>query len=211
MSIGKYLLTGATALMFAAGIARAAAGPEELVRATTDQALARIEQEHAQLASDPARVFALVEEIIFPHFDFPRISQWVLGSAWTEAPADQREQFLSEFRRLLVRTYSSALLEFSDSPISYGGVHQRADARTAVVNTSVDTGKGQPISISYRMHNADGDWKVFDVSVDGVSLVSTYKASFAAEIRQGGMPRLIASLQTKNSAPAAQPAGAVGR
>ena len=192
----RYIAAAAIAAL--ASVAQAATDPRSLVQTTTDTVMERVRAEHEVLRQNPEQIFTLVNEVVFPHFDFPRISQWVLGKYWKEAGEAEREEFILEFRRLLVRTYSNALLEFYNSSITYGDVEQKPGGKTATVVTSISSDDSSAVPIKFRLHSNDGPWKVFDVSVDGVSLVSTYRASFAAEIRKSGITGLIATLNDKN-------------
>lgn len=143
-------------------------------------------------------MYALVAELIFPRFDFPIMAQWVLGPHWKDADEELRTTFIAQFRKLLVRTYATALLEFSDQEITYPDIPDVQKGRTAVVRQAIEQAGSEPISLGYRLHNASGSWKVFDVSVDGVSLVKTYRASFSSLIRDHGLVSLIESLAAKN-------------
>ena len=185
------LLTVATGLV-------AAEAPLDIVRNTTDQVLDRVKNDRDALRQDPAKMYALVAEVIFPHFDFPIMAQWVLGTHWKEADEASRVEFVAQFRKLLVRTYATALLEFSDETITYPDETATVKGRTVEVRQEIDQSGSEPILIGYRLHSTGGDWKVFDVAVDGVSLVQTYRASFSSLIRDGGLPGLIAGLSAKN-------------
>lgn len=172
--------------------------PTAIVQSTTDKVIERVQNEKEALQQDPAKMFNLVSELIFPHFDFSIMSQWVLGEHWGNSDAATQGEFVQEFRRLLVRTYATALLEFSGQEITYPPVEQKADSKTAVVKQEIARPGGESIPIVYRVHSKSGDWKVFDVSVDGVSLVKTYRASFGSMIDDGGLKELISSLRSKN-------------
>ncbi len=185
------LLTAATELA-------AAEAPMDIVRNTTDQVLDRVQNDREALRQDPAKMFALVSEVIFPHFDFPIMAQWVLGTHWKEADEASRAEFVDQFRKLLVRTYATALLEFSDQAITYPDDTATVKGRTVEVRQEIDQSGSEPILIGYRLHSIGGNWKVFDVAVDGVSLVKTYRASFSSLIKDGGLPGLIAGLSEKN-------------
>jgi phospholipid transport system substrate-binding protein len=172
--------------------------PANIVKNTTDQVIARIKNDRDALRKDPAKMFGLVSELIFPHFDFPVMAQLVLGSHWQEADEASRNAFIVHFRKLLVRTYATALLEFSDQAITYPEPESTATGRTTVVHQEIEQTGSEPVELGYRLHNTPGTWKVFDVSVDGVSLVKTYRASFASMIKDDGISGLIASLAAKN-------------
>ena len=177
---------------------------EDVVKTTTDRMLERLVAERDQLEVHPERIYDLIDEFVLPHFDFPSMSKWVLGQSWKDASDGQRQLFLKEFRTLLVRTYAKALLEYSDEKIHFLPSDNAPAANLAVVKTEVKSpGGGAPVPIHYRMHISDGEWKVVDVAVDGVSLVSTYRGSFASEIRKNGLDALIAKLVERNAGLAA--------
>ncbi|HEB95597.1 MAG TPA: ABC transporter substrate-binding protein, partial [Sedimenticola thiotaurini] len=130
-------------------------------------------------------------------FDFERMSRLALGRHWRKASEQQRQAFVAAFRQLLVRTYATALLNYSDEQIVYKPLRQEPTGKEAVVNTLVSEPGGAPVPIDYRLHlGSDGHWRVYDVIVDGVSLVSNYRSSFGSEIRRRGMDGLIRKLET---------------
>ena len=180
------------------GTAQASSEPVDIVRTTTDSVLERISADRDSLRGDPGKMYNLVSELIFPHFDFAIMSQWVLGEHWNTADEASRDGFVQQFRKLLVRTYATALLEFSRQVITYPPIEQKGGANTALVKQQIAQESGGSIPIVYRLHNKSGEWKVFDVSVDGVSLVKTYRASFGSMIKDGSLAGLIDSLNTKN-------------
>lgn len=189
-----FLLT--SSLIAVAAVARDAG---ELVKTTADKVIARVKKDKAALRAEPLKLHALVDELIIPHFDFMRMSQWVLGKHWRTADKDQQTQFVEEFKKLLVRTYATALLEYSDREIRYLPVHEEADGDTVTVKTEAVQSASTKVPINYRMHVKDDGWKVYDVSVDGVSLVSTYRNSFNSEIKKNGISGLIQDLAKKNT------------
>ncbi|MGD9600707.1 MAG: phospholipid-binding protein MlaC [Gammaproteobacteria bacterium] len=173
--------------------------PLETVRSTTSEVVSRVKDEKDTLRSDPTKMYNLVSEMIFPHFDFGVMSQFVLGEQWKAADETKRAAFVEQFRKLLVRTYAAALLEYSDQTIQYPDPGpQPTNAKTAVVKQDITQASGAVLPVVYRLHNKTGDWKVFDVSVDGVSLVKTYRSSFTSILKEGGIDQLIANLATKN-------------
>ena len=199
----KYLLGLAGSLLLGLVLTSqsyAAVEADQIVRDTTDKVLARVQSEKDVLRADPGKMFRLVSELIFPHFDFAIMSQWVLGDHWKTADEAVRQEFVDQFRKLLVRTYATALLEFSDQEITYPEAENKGGTNTTVVRQQISQPGGSAIPITYRLHNRSGAWKVFDVSVDGVSLVKTYRASFGSMIKGGGLPGLVDSLASKNQA-----------
>ncbi len=189
------------AVLLSGFLGSAAAADEDaqaVVRATTTAVVERVKSEKDTLRADPAKMYGLVSDMIFPHFDFNIMSQWVLGEHWKTSDAAQRQEFVEQFRRLLVRTYATALLEYSDQSIEYPANAASRNPKTATVKQDIKQPGGTILPVVYRLHNKTGDWKVFDVSVDGVSLVKTYKSSFSQVIAEGGITKLIANLREKN-------------
>ncbi len=172
---------------------------EVLVKETADTVIARVKSERDLLRRDSGRLHRLVDELIIPHFDFARMSQWVLGKHWRAANPAQRARFISEFRLLLIKTYATALLEYADREFRYYPARAIANTDILTIRSDIAQPGSGVIPISYRMHVQDNRWKVYDVSVDGVSLVATYRASFASEVRKSGIDGLITSLAAKNA------------
>lgn len=173
--------------------------PEQIVKSTTEQVLGALRQDGVR--EDPERVYGIIEQMILPHFDFRRMSQWVLGKNWRQANPEEQVRFVDEFRKLLVRTYSTALMEYSDQEITYLPSHAAPDGDTATVKTRVNQNGGPPIPIDYRLYQRDGDWKVFDVAIDGISLVANYRTTFNQEISTNGFAGLIERLASRNQQP----------
>lgn len=173
------------------------ADPVNLVRETTDSLLRAAAAERDAIARDPAHAHALIERIASPHVDYEAIARGVLGKNWRRASADQRHRFVRQFRHLLVRTYATAITEYAGAEISYLPARMRAGGREAVVRTSVPRG-GAGLSVSYRLRR-DGDaWRIRDVSIEGVSMVATYRSNFASQMRSGGLEGLIERLEARN-------------
>ena len=187
-------------LLIGSGLTRAATPTaEEIVKTTADQVIARLKQDREELRARPERIYGLVDELIIPHFDFSSMSKWVLGQNWRKATAAQQESFTDQFRTLLVRTYAKALLEYSDNEITYYPMQKNPESNLVVVKTDVTQTGSSKIPINYSMHIQDGEWKVVDVAINGISLVSTYRGSFATEIRTNGLDSLINQLIDKNN------------
>ena len=170
----------------------------ELVKSTTALVIDRIQRDKNILEADSKEMLNLVSEYVFPVFDFNIISRWVLGKAWVSADDETRQVFIDQFRKLLVRTYATALLQFSDQTIEYPEVAQKVGSRAVVVRQDISTSNTK-ISIIYKLYKKAGAWRVFDVSIDGVSLVKTYRASFGSMITDQGLDGLIVMLQEKNA------------
>jgi phospholipid transport system substrate-binding protein len=171
---------------------------EELVRATTEEVLATLRAERPRLEAEPRRVYDLVNEIIVPHFDFETMSRWVLGKHWRSATPQQRSRFVGEFRTLVVRTYSTSLLEYEDQEVRVVGARQSEGGDRVSVQMEVARASGEAIPIRYKMHKHADRWKVYDVLINGVSLVTNYRASFDSEIRERGIDGLLQRLAARN-------------
>lgn len=196
----KIFLLASILLLSVLGVARAEVAPEELVRKTADEILTEIKAHRAVYAKDYARLYKMADERVLLHFDFRRMSQWVLGRFWKEATPEQRDRFTSEFRDLLVGTYSQALLNYNDQKIVYLPVQRKPDDTEVTVKTEVKQTGGQPnIPIHYSFYkNKDGAWKVYDITIEGVSLVTNYRSVYATKIREKGMDALIAEITDNN-------------
>lgn len=186
------------ALVLSVSSAWAMQDPKQLVEDTTAAITAALRVEQESINARPAHLYEIVDEIVLPHFDFGRMAKWVLGKYWRKANSAEREQFTEAFRELLVRTYAKALNENYDQQIDMLPTREKAGGTEVTVRTEVQQAAGFPIPIDYRMHFKDGSWKVFDVSVDGISLVTNYRTSFAREIRTDGLPKLIQRLAARN-------------
>lgn len=176
---------------------QAASGPQELVKETTDQTLLRLQRERTVLQQNPDGIYDLVKEVITPHFDFVRISAWVLGKYWRTASKEQKLRFVTAFRTLLVKTYGVVLLDYTDQEIRYLPLRDDPASGDVTVRTEVVQPNGDAVSINYRLYLNNGAWKVYDISVEGVSLVTNFRTSFATEIKQSGLDTLIQRLEAK--------------
>lgn len=172
--------------------------PQELVRDTSSRMLLAMHEEHDIIEKDAAHLYQLVEEIVLPYFDFQRMSQWVLGKNWRNATAQQREQFVEQFRMLLVRTYGTALLEYADEEIEYLPFTGQQNADNVTVRTEIDQAGVGVIPITYSMYQSGAGWKVYDISISGVSLVTNYRSTYGSIIRKDGIDRLIHQLADRN-------------
>jgi len=180
------------------GAAWAIQSPQVLVQQTADQMLSKLRAERQVIEQHPGRIYDLVNEIVLSHFDFERMSSWVLGKYWRSATPDQRKRFVEEFRNLLVRTYAKSLSSYQDNKISYLPLRSTPQDTDVKVRTEVDQPGGFPIPIDYSLYLKGDEWKVYDVTIDGVSLVTNYRTTFANQIRQDGLDKLIVTLADRN-------------
>jgi phospholipid transport system substrate-binding protein len=196
----KAIAGGLLLLMLVSGALWAAAKPpQQVVQDTSERMLSALRQNYAALKQDSSQIYGLVDRIVLPNFDFELMSRWVLGRAWQQASPDQRRRFTDEFRTLLVRTYAKALLEYANEEVRVLPQPGAADGSETTVKTEVRLKASQPIQINYSMHLGNDAWKVYDVTVDGVSLVTNYRGTFATQIRDSGLDAVIADLQQRNN------------
>lgn len=174
-------------------------GPDELVKKTADEVLEIVKNDKDIQAGNQQKIFALAEAKILPNFDFDRVSRLVLGRNWANATPEQQAEFQKEFRSLLLRTYASALSKYRDQTIKYLPFRSQPGATKASVKTQILQPGGQPIGIDYTLEKGPSGWKVYDIVIENVSLVTSYRSQFNDEIRQsGGMDGLIKKLAEKN-------------
>jgi len=172
--------------------------PVAMVQETMDKTIAVLRTDQDKIKANPDYLVQVVDRFVAPHFDFDRMSSWVLGKYWRKAKADQKTRFAKEFRTLLVRTYAKALNDNYDKKIVMLPSRKKKGGKQVTVRTEIQQSAGFPIPINYKMYLKDDNWKVFDVSVDGISLVANYRTSFSKEVRRGGLDKLIARLHDRN-------------
>lgn len=195
----KQLLVASSLLCFTV-TAFAIESPDELVKRTAEDVLAIVKNDKDIQAGNQDKIFALAEEKILPNFNFERISRLVLGKNWTKATPEQKAAFQAEFRTLLLRTYATALSKYKNQAIEYKPLRLADGARTAAVKTVILQPGGQPVAVDYALEKQADAWKVYDIVIEGVSLVTNYRGQFSQEIRQNGLDSLIKKLADKNSA-----------
>jgi phospholipid transport system substrate-binding protein len=177
------------------------AAPDALVRSVTSEVIEIVRQDKDIQSGNRAKAIALVEQKVLPHFDFTRMTALAMGANWRQATPEQQARLVAEFRTLLVRTYSTALLAYRNQTIDVKPPRARPDAAEVMVRSEVKQSGSEALTIDYRMAKTPGGWKVFDVAVAGASLVTTYRDSFAAEARVGGIDGVIRSIAAKNQRP----------
>jgi len=197
MNWKNYLL----AICFVAGInSTASAGmePQALVENVANQTIERLKADKAKIKKDPKHIHVLVNELVLPHFDFEQMTKWALGKYWRKAKKDQRAKFIEEFKMLLVRTYGTSLSEYADQVIKFQPFRGKLASGDVTVRSEVEQPGGFPIPIDYKLHKKNGDWKVYDVKIDEISLIANYRTSFAKQIRRSGLDALLKTLAEKN-------------
>jgi len=198
----KILVTIAACVPLIAAAADEA--PDALVKRVTDEVLAIIKSDKDLQAGNIQKVVELAEQKVLPHFDFTRMTRLAVGRNWQQATDPQKESLTKEFRTMLVRTYSTSLSAYRNQTIEVKPLKMAAGDKEVTVRTQVIQQGGPPIPIDYAMEKADSGWKVYDVVIDGASLVTTYRSSFNDQIAKGGIDGLIKTLADRNKSP--QPA-----
>jgi len=161
--------------------------------------LSKIHKEGDALRENKQKVYQMIEEVIVPHIDFERMSKWVLGKYWRTATDDQKTRFEKEFRSLLMRTYATAISEYSGEKFEYlPSRYQEGDKDTNVRTELRQPGNPNPIAVNYSLHLINGRWLVYDIVIEGVSLISNYRTSFASQIKRSSLDALIEQLVERN-------------
>lgn len=186
-------------LVLGAGVALAQEAPDALVKRVSQDVMATIKSDPKIAAGDQARIKEVIETKLLPNFDFERITALAMGRNWRQASPEQQKQLVDQFRTLLVRTYSGALSQYRDQTIDFKPLRAEANATDVNVRTEVVRQGQQPVQIDYGLAKGANGWKVYDVIVGGVSLVTNYRDEFNEQIKNGGVDGLIASLVKKNS------------
>ncbi len=182
------------------GIAQASnPGPDQLIKETSEQVLSILESNKDKYQQQPEELFKLVNDIILPHLDFRAMSKLALGKNWRKANDDQQTRFVEAFKVMLIRTYSKSLTEYAGQKINFLPYRPPAEGkRTTKVQTVISQSNGPEIPIDYSLRIKNDIWKVYDIKIDGISLVTNYRNSFAADINRVGIDGLIEKLLAKN-------------
>ncbi len=186
-------------LLLAPGFSPAeTAPPEALVKNVTDEVLAILKADKGIQSGNQQRAVALIETKVAPHFDFGRMTSLAVGRGWRQADAQQQKALTEEFRTLLVRTYANSLTAYRNQTVSFKPSPKPPQGDEVTVHSQINKPGAQPIALDYSLARTDAGWKVFDVAIANVSLVTSYRSSFASAIEQGGINGLLKSLQEKN-------------
>lgn len=193
----RCILCAAAALIGQTAVAQVAA-PDALVRSVTGEVVGVIKQDKDIQAGSRQKTIALVEQKVLPHFDFARMTALAMGVHWQKATPEQQKLLVEQFRTLLVRTYSTALSAYRNQVIDVKPPRAQPTDTEVVVRSEVKQSGAAPVTIDYSMAKTPLGWKVYDVAVGGASLVTTYRETFASEVRNGGIDGLIKSISAKN-------------
>ena len=190
----------ALTLWTVAALAQGQQSPDNLVKAVADDVLRALRDDPDLRNGDQTKMAQLIEQKIAPHFAFDLMTRLAVGRPWRQATDAQRKELMEQFRQLLVRSYSAAWTAYQNIAVDIKPLRMQSGDDDVVVRTEIKRpGDAPPIPVNYSLYKTDSTWKVYDVSVEGVSLLTTYRSSFAEEIRKGGIDGLIESLREKNA------------
>lgn len=203
--LNQWLLAVTASLFLSVPGHAADEAPDALIGRLTRESLDIIQADKAVQAGDVSRIIEVVDEKIMPHLNFQRMTASAVGPGWRQATPEQRKRLESEFKTLLVRTYSGALSQARNLSFSVKPLRAAPDDKEVMVRTQI-TGRGDPVQLDYRLEKTPGvgaGWKIYNLNVLGVWLVETYRSQFAQEINAKGIDGLIATLTERNKSNAA--------
>jgi len=183
---------------FVAAAAVAQEAPDALVNKITDEVLDIVRKDKDIQSGNTRKAIELVDAKVLPYFNFQHMTALAVGKEWRKANPQQQQQLIVEFKTLLVRTYSNALTSYKNQKVVFKPFKMNPGETDVLVRTEVQQPGAKPVQLDYSLEKLDGGWKVYDVTVAGISLVTNYRDQFAQEIRNGGMDGLIQSVAAKN-------------
>jgi phospholipid transport system substrate-binding protein len=173
--------------------------PDTLIKNTVQEVMTVIKQDKDIQAGDQKKILALVDAKVLPHFDFARMTQLAAGKYWRTATPEQKQALITEFRNMLVRTYTKVFTVYRDQTVEVKPFKMAVDDTDATVKTTISKPGTQVIQVDYEMKKSADGWKVFDISIEGVSMVMSYRGTFASQIQESGFDGLIKTLSNKNT------------
>ena len=194
----RYLLLWLMTALLGAPLHASEPGPEALAKSVTDEVLAIVRADKDIQSGDRKKVLELVESKIVPHFNFTRMTQLAMGRNWRQASAEQQQALVEQFRALLVRTYTAAFTQYRNETVEYRPMRMKPGDTDVVVQSFINRPGGQPVAVSYSMEKTGNGWKVYNVQIEGVSLIENYRSTFNAEVQKGGVDGLIRTLSERN-------------
>lgn len=199
MTVLKKLLTATLMALSLTGTALADTAPDALIKRISSEVIDTAKADKAIQAGDVNKIITLVDTKVMPSVNFEVMTRSAVGPRWREATADQRSKLQAEFKTLLVRVYAGALTQIKDQVVQITKTQPIAQSTQVVVQSEV-RGSGEPIKLDYRLDKSGDDWKIIDVNVGGIWLVTSYRSQFAQELGAGGIDGLIAKLVERNKA-----------
>lgn len=181
--------------------ANASIMPDVVVETTINDLIEQLEARRTELEKDKQKLFQMVEDVVVPHFEIQMIARLVLGKHWRTASEKQREAFAEEFKKLMIRTYATALFEYTgNEKMVVKPLRIKDGDKRAKVETKITLPGAPPVPVNYSfILTKSGDWKIYDVKIDGISLVTTYRSSYGQAVQNKGLDILIDELKKKNN------------
>ena len=196
----KFLFGVVAGLSCLVGIAQAeVVAPDVLIRETAQEVITIVKQDSGNKADNQKKILALVDAKVLPNFDFTRMTQLAAGKYWKKGTPAQQKALVAEFRNMLVRTYTKAFTLYRDQTVEVKPLKLAAADMETTVKTKIIKSGGQPTAVDYQMKKVADGWKVFDVAIEGVSMVTSYRGTFASQIEQSGFDGLIKTLSDMNT------------
>jgi phospholipid transport system substrate-binding protein len=174
-----------------------ASGPSQLIESSANILLSGIDKNREQFRKDPTGLYALVEQTLLPNFDTPYAAQLVLGTNWRNATPDQRKRFVDAFYKSLLYTYGDAMIDFTGDRLKVFPTKVAPEDTRATVRTEIKRSNGTKVSVNYTLRKTNGQWKAWDVVIDGISYVKSYREDYGAEVQQKGLDAVIQRLEAK--------------
>ena len=173
--------------------------PEQIVEETSSEVLRVVNDESDKIKNEPGYVNQLIDETVIPIIDLKAMGKLILGKHWKTASDAQRTQFIEEFKSMLIRTYAKSIADYGHAKVSVLPKKAKNQGKYYTVNTELDLGSGVPLQVAYVFRKSDEAWKVFDLSVDGLSLVKNFRTSFSQEISETSLDALIERIANTNA------------
>jgi phospholipid transport system substrate-binding protein len=220
MQLQKFVQAGFIAALLGAGAAFAAAtapatvdnsGPSQLIESSANVILTGIDAHRDEYRKDPTGLYDLVEKTLLPNFDTPYAAQLVLGQNWRNATPEQRKRFVDAFYKSLLYTYGDAMVDFTADRLKVLPTKVAPEETKATVRTEIKRSNGQKVAVNYTMHKTNGAWKAWDVVIDGISYVKSYREDYGAQVQQQGLDAVIQQLETRAAQAKASKGAAVNK
>lgn len=197
--INFFKIIGLMSLFSLFSFVHAADTPEQTIEKASTQLINALKKEESVLKKDPKKLYSFIEKTAVPYFDFKTMSQWVMGRAWKDATPQQRDRFMEEFKKLLINAYGSALLEYTDDKVNVFPLPPNAKSKNEVtVRSEITSSSHKPVAVNYSMIKSGGKWLVYDVSIEGISIVTSYRGEIRELVNSKGIDGMIAALAQKN-------------
>ena len=172
-------------------------GPSQLIESSANILLSGIDKNRAEFRKDPTGLYALVEQTLLPNFDTPYAAQLVLGQHWKNASPAQRDRFVKAFYQSLLYTYGDAMIDFTGDRLKVLPTKVTDTDTRATVRTLIKRSNGTNVAVNYTLRKVNGQWKAWDVVIDGISYVKSYRDDYGAEVAQKGLDSVIQRLEAK--------------